>query len=141
MENENEMLGAEQGAPETAPAPETGPAEAVDRQTAQQMQKGENAHEEVKTSETRAPSQSCEENARFAAQRREQERRAEVERQVGRQMQNFYAGLRAAYESQNAQQAAQQLMQAGTDEETARWGRRQSASRRCTKRRKASWNN
>ena len=121
MENENEMLGAEQGAPETAPAPETGPAGAVDRQTAQQMQKGENAHEEVKTSETRAPRQSREENARFAAQRREQERKAEVERQVGRQMQSFYAGLRAAYESQNAQQAAQQLMQAGTDEETALW--------------------
>ena len=39
MENENEMLGTEQGAPETAPAPETGPAGAVDRQTAQQMQK------------------------------------------------------------------------------------------------------
>lgn len=121
MENENEMLGTEQGAPETAPAPETGPAGAVDRQTAQQMQKGENAHEEVKTSETRAPRQSREENARFAAQRREQERKAEVERQVGRQMQSFYAGLRAAYESQNAQQAAQQLMQAGTDEETALW--------------------
>ena len=80
MENENEMLGTEQGAPETAPAPETGPAGAVDRQTAQQMQKGENAHEEVKTSETRAPRQSREENARFAAQRREQERKAEVER-------------------------------------------------------------